>query len=553
MSVSPSSARLARAGLAARVALALTAVVWPAWATAQAPAAPPLQTIQTAAPARLVLTLDEALQLAETRSEQLKIALASTRRAEAGVALARSERFPQLFGAASYDRAIASEFSGLFEDTGPSCEPLNADPTAPLEDRVAELERAYGCPSGGLFGGSSDGSDVDLPFGRKDTWRLGLAFDQALYAGGRIAAQERQARRDSDSANLSVVSTRAQLALDVSRAFFDAALSDRFVLIAEATYEQADRALTQTRVQREAGRVSEFELLRAQVARDTLEPDVIRQRAARDLAYLQLKQLLELPAGTELELAVQLDAGLPPAERFSGAIAAAELGGALAERTGIRIAGNDVVVREEAITVARAERRPYVSATSTYGLVNYSGFPDVDAFRTNWTVGARVQVPILTGGRIRANEAIARADLDEARERLALSRELAALDEESARRELVAARAAWQASGSTVSQAQRAYEIAELRYREGLSTQLELSDARLLLQQAEGNRAQAARDLQLARVRLALLPDLPLTTPGASGLAATTQRLTTAATVTRSLSTQSGATAGAAINTGAQQ
>ena len=67
-----------------------------------------------------------------------------------------------------------------------------------------------------------------------------------------------------------------------------------------------------------------------------------------------------------------------------------------------------------------------------------------------------------------------------------------------------------------VQQAQRAYEIAELRYREGLSTQLELSDARLLLQQAQANRAQAARDVQVARVRLALLPDLPLTDTGAN-------------------------------------
>src|SRR5262249_21651967 len=46
--------------------------------------------------------------------------------------------------------------------------------------------------------------------------------------------------------------------------------------------------------------------------------------------------------------------------------------------------------------------------------------------------------------------------------------------------------------------------------------QLELSDSRLLLQQAEANRAQAARDLQVARVKLALLPDLPLTTTGAA-------------------------------------
>jgi len=72
------------------------------------------------------------------------------------------------------------------------------------------------------------------------------------------------------------------------------------------------------------------------------------------------------------------------------------------------------------------------------------------------------------------------------------------------------ARAAWEATAGTITQAARAYEIAELRFREGISTQLELSDSRLALQSAQANRAQAARDLQLARVRVALLPDLPI-------------------------------------------
>ena len=77
------------------------------------------------------------------------------------------------------------------------------------------------------------------------------------------------------------------------------------------------------------------------------------------------------------------------------------------------------------------------------------------------------------------------------------------------------AEARWAASTGTVRQAQRAYQIAEIRYREGISTQTELSDSRLQLQEAQANRAQAARDLQVARVRLALLKDLPLA--GATG------------------------------------
>ena len=70
---------------------------------------------------------------------------------------------------------------------------------------------------------------------------------------------------------------------------------------------------------------------------------------------------------------------------------------------------------------------------------------------------------------------------------------------------------------------ERAHVIAEIRYREGISTQTELNDLRIQLAQAQANRAQAARDLQVARMRLALLPALPLgTEPGgaAAGAAA---------------------------------
>ncbi len=79
-----------------------------------------------------------------------------------------------------------------------------------------------------------------------------------------------------------------------------------------------------------------------------------------------------------------------------------------------------------------------------------------------------------------------------------------------------------------VEQATRANEIAELRYREGLSTQTELQDVRLQLEQARANQAQAARDLQVARLRLTLLPFLPLGT--ADLTAATTSTVTSVGT-----------------------
>ena len=70
--------------------------------------------------------------------------------------------------------------------------------------------------------------------------------------------------------------------------------------------------------------------------------------------------------------------------------------------------------------------------------------------------------------------------------------------------------AAYAASVGTDEQAGRAYRIAEVRQQEGISTQVELLQARTQCEQARLNRVLAARDLEVARLRVALLKDLPL-------------------------------------------
>jgi len=179
-------------------------------------------------------------------------------------------------------------------------------------------------------------------------------------------------------------------------------------------------------------------------------------------------------------------------------------------RVPVQQATSAVRAREAALRITKAQRRPYVSLNSAFGEVAYAGLPAFDDWRTNWTVGASVQIPLFTGGRLRAEETSAGADVGEARALQKLTVELSEAETEAALALLDAAVAAWQASAGTVEQASRAYEIADLRYREGISTQLELLDARLVLQLAQVNRAQAARDVQVARTQVSLLPDLPL-------------------------------------------
>jgi outer membrane protein len=460
----------------------------------------PLCAAAQSAPAA-VLTLEQVLELAEARSETVAIARAGIRRAEGDEVRARSGLFPQLDVSVSYDRALASEFEGVFDNVN------------------------FGAPQEGDGQGNADEGIEDLPFGRKNTWRVNLAFSQNLFSGGRIGAQRQMAIAGRETALIGLTTSRAQLLFEVTQAYYDAALSARLVAIAEATVGQATATLQQTEAAFQAGTQPEFEVLRARVSRDTQNPNLIRQRVSREIALLRLKQLLDLPAEADIELAdvlgdnvvapppvfasrvLPIEAAIGTSDKLQVALSAPA---PQVERAPVKEAATTVRLREAALASVKAQRMPSVSLTSTYGRVGYPSnlLPTLD--RLNWNVGVTMQVPILTGGRQRGDEIVAQAELEQTRVQLRRVQELAALDTRSALAELIAARASWEATAGTVQQAARAYEIAEVRYQAGVSTQLELSDSRLLLQQAEANRAQAGRDLQLARARVALLPDLPV-------------------------------------------
>ncbi|HEU4681880.1 MAG TPA: TolC family protein [Gemmatimonadales bacterium] len=470
------------------------------------------------------LTLAEAVDIAEDESEAVGVARAGIQAARGEQRRARSEFFPQLNGSASYTRTLETQFAALSDEGdggapgGPpppsSCPAFIPNPAASPDERLAELEEAVECSS------ALDpfGSFADLPFGQPNQWSFGLSLSQNLFAGGRILAQNRIASANRRSAETELTAQEAQLVLDVTTAYYDAVLSDRLVSIAESSLDQAERTLKDVRLARQVGTQPEFDLLRAEVSRDNQRPLVIQRRTSRELAYLRLAQILNLPLDQPLVLTTSLgdttDAQDPPAVPIA-AVTPAAPDTALDQRAPVRQAAENVTASQGQLAVARSQSLPWVVVSSQYAKLNFpeDAFPS-GRFLTDWTVGVSLQLPLFTGGRLSGERMIARAGVDQARLRLRQVEEQARLDARNTIATSEEAEARWAASTGTVRQAQRAYQIAEIRYREGISTQTELSDSRLQLQEAQGNRAQAARDLQVARVRLALIKDLPLNQEG---------------------------------------
>ncbi|HSJ13559.1 MAG TPA: TolC family protein, partial [Longimicrobiales bacterium] len=222
------------------------------------------------APVRL--TLAEALARAEAASETVAIAEAGVLRARGESQQARSGLLPSVGATVGYARTLESEYealSGASPDTG-----------------------------------SNPFAGMKLPFGQANRYDLGVSASQTVFAGGRVRARNRIAGSGRRHAEIGLVSARAQLALDVTRAFYDASLSDRLASIAEASLAQAEQTLAHVQAGQRVGERAEFDALRAQVARDNQRPQVIQRRTDRDLAYMRLKQLVNLGDADSVVLVV---------------------------------------------------------------------------------------------------------------------------------------------------------------------------------------------------------------------------------------------------------
>lgn len=442
--------------------------------------------------ATLTLSLDDALRLVQTASQTIEVARAGVVRATGGKYQARSQYLPQLGATAGYTKTLKSQFSGF----------AGGASSAPDTTTTTDTTR----------GGGAGGFDLSkTSFGATNQYAFGLNFSQNVFTGGRITAQNRAADAQLRSANIEVDAQRAQAWLDVTQAYYDAVLADQLVAIADSSLAETEALLSQAKVAKQVGNASEYELLRAQVTRDNQMPVLIQARANRQTAYLRLKQLLNLPLDNNLALTTGIEGSSQPSLPTS--IANNTVDTSSSNRAPVRELDEAIKVQEAQVKIAKAERIPSFAITSAYQRLYFPSNPILSNLSNgvnNWTVGISTAFPIFDGGRIKGDRLVAESGLQQTRAQREQTRQFAALDARVALTALQEAEATWASSQGTADQAQKAYAIDQVRYREGISTQTDLSQSRLLLEQAKANRAQAARNLAVARVKLALLKDLPL-------------------------------------------
>lgn len=443
----------------ARLFFVMVALVWASPALAQPPPTS--------------LSFEDAVEAAERAAESMTVARAEVDRARTTITLARSTYLPTINGTAAYQRTLASEFDDIM----------------------------FGPPDPAL-------EDVDLPFGQPNNWRLGFNVTQPLFDGFKTSANVRAAKAGVRGAELGVKTTHAQVVLQAAQAYFDAVLAQRQVEIAETTLQQAEQTFKETELGFQQGATPEFDLVRAEVARDNQRTLLVQFQVQRDITLVALRRLIGAPSDRPLALTTKLDT-----DDVETVVATARTAAGIAPtatRVAIAQAKEGVVAREAGVDAAKADRMPTIAAGTDFGLVNYENHPFNSEWRTNWTLGVTLTLPIFDGFRRRAAIDSSRAQLTSAKAQLAQAGEVSQVETEQAAANVAASTTQLETSMRTVKQAQRAYQIAELRFQQGASTHLELVDTRVQLEQALLNQARSARDLRVARLRQELLPGLPL-------------------------------------------
>jgi outer membrane protein len=454
----------------------------------------------------LRLSLGEVTDRALTQGEEFKLSQADMSTARALYLQARATALPQVNGSLNYTRQIESVFR---QEGGTKIEPFEPDTTASTEQRIRDLERAL--PLSGLAGLSSLFSSTS--FGSKNTWVGSVGVSQKLFQGGSIWGSIAAARHAMSAARSSQMDKREEVVLNVREAYLGALLADRRLRIAKLALEQADSQLERVRLRKEAGESSEFVLLQAEVERDNQIPQVKRAAQGREVAYLELCRLANLPAtaGIVLTSALLSDAAIPvnPAAVDTTGLVAQAL-----RASGVEALEEALRAREHAVTVAKADLWPDLSLFANYSRQAFptDAFPKSGEWKKDINAGARVTWNFFDGFRTKGAIQQTKAQASVARQSLNQTRELVREATIQSQLELERSASDLHARARTVQVARRAYELARLRYDEGASSLMEVNDARIAFQIAQVNEAEARHDYFVTLARLERFSGRPLFT-----------------------------------------
>jgi outer membrane protein TolC len=320
-----------------------------------------------------------------------------------------------------------------------------------------------------------------------------VQLKQTLYDFGRTSGAAKAARHNRAAAERSHAAARQDAALGVREAYYLALAAEKPLAAEREAAAAEEEIFRQARGYFEEGVRSKLDVSRAVAELHAARAALIRAENNRDLSRVALAASMGRPGSEARELA---EPGEPRAEIPDREEARRR---ALTENADIRRLDSLLDAARAGARAARSEFLPVLAAAASAGRADDS-FPPRGSV---WSAGIGLSVPVFSGFSTREKAREADATL----RAVAAERENTALavgrDADAAWLSVREAAARSEAAAKREAAARESRVLAAERYREGVGSIIEVSDAQASAIDAETARIQAAYDGRVARARLA--------------------------------------------------
>jgi len=326
-------------------------------------------------------------------------------------------------------------------------------------------------------------------------WAVTLTASQVLFAGGGVRSAVKSADLTREAALLDLRAVINDALLAVRTTYYDVLLNREKIKVQEKNLELLEQQLKNVTNRFDAGTVSSFEKLRAEVAVANAKIPLITARNDFRLSIEALRQALGSSSDKFRAKIPEVLGTLdytPASYELQSAFEKA-----LVDRPDLQRLAKLTAASEETVTTAKSNYYPNLELTG--GWLLRKGLTDRFGDSPNgWQIGLQSQWAIFDGRATAGRVAQARSLVSQSR--LALTQaELAA--EVEVRR----AFSSWQeateladASQKVVAQAEEAVRLATARYDAGTATQLDVLQSQVDLTTARTNQVQAYYNYNIA-------------------------------------------------------
>ena len=453
----------------------------------------------------LVITLDQALQIALSENISVKVADKEIERTEYAKKGTYASLFPQIDISGAYQRTIKKQV--MYMDFDMSSLGGGAGAGAGSgEGAGAGSEEGAGEGSGEgdiqIPEGSGEGAGAmanGMEVGRWNTWSAGVSAAMPI-----VNAQLWESIKVSGkSVELAVEKARASrldMVSQVKSAYFATLLAKEAFDVYKQVYENAVSNYEEAQKKYNAQKASELELTRAKTNVANAIPNVYSAESNVILSLWQLKAVM----GVDLDLNIDVAGAL---EDYS-----TEMMRDINEAEGLDLSNNttmrQLAIQAEqlasSIRVQKFANIPTLSLGFNFSMNAMTN--DFNFSQYRWTpysyVGLSLSIPVFAGGK--RYQAIRQAKNQYEQVQLQTTnteRQLKIAIRQSLNT-METSMKTYYSSVEAVKMAQKAYDIAEKSYQVGRSTLIELNDAQLALTQAKLAQSQAVYNFVTAKAQL---------------------------------------------------